>query len=422
MGLLERANTTALYRQALAAPVWCVVLLSLLWPGLICAHPLSYGTANIKLSHGEFRGELSLDSPPEYAVDAGPASASEQAERKRQLKQLIESGFVLQFDGAKSRTHVEVLELGTGPTALDSVRIRGDIPHEPKELVLHVAYDVGEMGVDLSGPLLDGRLRGYVSKGTSSETILLGATDKPQPWPRPWTAPGTQKKPSYPHAEASTGSAESGAEPKREVMVFSFWQYLKLGFRHIVPHGADHGLFVIGLLLTHSLLSGRLRWLKQLALQLSFFTLAHSVTLALGALGVVSVDAALVEPLIALSIVYVGVEPLLAKWWSSKGEPSKEQQRSKLWRRSSVVFAFGLLHGLGFASALSVKGLQEGALVTSLLAFNLGVEAGQLFVAAVVAALLFPVRTRGFYARFVLTPACVLIGLVGAFWFIERIT
>ena len=278
------------------------------------------------------------------------------------------------------------------------------------------------MGVDLSGSLLDGRLRGYVGKGTSSETILLGATDKPQPWPRPWTAPGTQKKPSYLHAEASTGSAEGGVEPKRQVMVFSFWQYLKLGFRHIVPHGADHGLLVIGLLLTHSLLPGRLRWLKPLALQLSFFTLAHSVTLALGALGVVSVGAALVEPLIALSIVYVGVEPLLAQWWPSKSEPSKEQERNRLWRRSSVVFAFGLLHGLGFASALSVKGLQEGALVTSLLAFNLGVESGQLFVAALVAALLFPVRMRGFYARFVLTPACALIGLVGAFWFIQRIT
>ena len=78
--------------------------------------------------------------------------------------------------------------------------------------------------------------------------------------------------------------------------------------------------------------------------------------------------------------------------------------------------------GLGFASALSVKGLQEGALVQSLLAFNLGVEAGQLFVAAVVAALLLSVRMRGFYPRFVLTPACALIGLVGAFWFIERIT
>jgi hypothetical protein len=404
----------------LAAPLlWCVVLL--LWPGLLWAHPLSYGTANIKLSHGEFHGDLSLDSPPEYAVDAGAASASEQAERERRLKQLLERGIVLQFDGVKSPTHAEVLTLGTGPNAVDTARIHGKVPHQPKELVIHVAYEVGELGVDLSGALLDGRLRGYVSKGTSSETILLGATDKPQPWPRPWTAPGTQKKPSYLHAEASTGSADGGAESKRQVMVFSFGQYLKLGFRHIVPHGADHMLFVIGLLLTHSLSAGRFRWLKPLALQLSFFTLSHSVTLALGALGVVSVDAALVEPLIALSIVYVGVEPLLAQWWSSKGEPSKEQQHTKVWRRSSVVFAFGLLHGLGFASALSVKGLQEGALVTSLLAFNLGVEAGQLFVAAVVAALLLSVRMRGFYVRFVLTPACAVIGLVGAFWFIERI-
>jgi len=406
---------------------------------LLLAHPLSYGTLDLTLSPGEFQGELVLDSPPEYAEAAGgasaPVQADVQAERKRELKQLLESGIVLQFDGAKSQTHAEVLELGTGAEAVDTARIRGKVPHQPKEFVLHVAYEVGELGVDLSGALLDGRLRGYVPKDTSSATIFLGITDKRQPWPRPWTAPGSGTRPSYRNAEgggatageesaggASTGSAGDDARRKRKVWVFSFGQYLKLGFRHIVPHGADHGLFVIGLLLTHSLLAGRLRWLKQLALQLSLFTLSHSVTLALGALGVVNVDADLVEPLIALSIVYVGVEPLLAKWWPSKGEPSKQQERTKLWRRSSVVLAFGLLHGLGFASALSVKGLQEGALVKSLLAFNLGVEAGQLFVAAVVAALLFPVRMRGFYARFVLTPACALIGLVGAFWFIERIT
>jgi hypothetical protein len=406
-----------------------------LWPGLLLAHPLSFGTADITLSPGEFHGKLVLDSPPEYAEATGPASETEQAERKRQLKQLIENGFVLQFDGANSKTHAEVLTLGTGPTGVDTVRVHGKIPHEPKELVIHVAYEVGEMGVDLSGSLLNGRLRGYVPKQTSSATIYLGATDKPQPWPRPWTAPGTGKKPPERNAGAgdasareaswggaSTGSAGDGAAQRGEVWALGFWQYLTLGFRHIVPHGADHVLFVIGLLLTHSLLPGRFRWLRQLALQLSLFTLSHSVTLALGSLGVVNIDADVIEPLIALSIVYVGVEPLLAKFWSTPGEPSKEQKRTQLWRRSSVVFAFGLLHGLGFASALSVKGLQEGALVKSLLAFNLGVEAGQLFIAAVIGALLLAVRMRGFYARFVLTPTCALIGLVGAFWFIERIS
>ncbi len=436
MGLLERANPSGLYLRGLAVPVlWSVVLLSLVWPGLLCAHPLSYGTASITLSHGEFQGELELDSPPQYTQAAGGTNASAQAERKRELKQLLERGIVLQFDGVKTQTHAEVLGLGTGPDAVDTARIRGKVPHQPKELVLHVAYEVGELGVDLSGALLDGRLRGYVGKGTSSAPIFLGITDKPQPWPRPWTKPGSGTRPSYRNADgggatagdtsaggASTASAEDGGARKRRGMVFSFGQYLKLGFRHIVPHGADHVLFVIGLLLTHSLLAGRFRWLKQLGLQLSLFTLSHSVTLALGALGVVSVNAKLIEPLIALSIVYVGLEPLLAKGWSSKGEATEQQERVKLWRRSSVVLVFGLLHGLGFASALSVQGLQEGALVTSLLAFNLGVEAGQLFVAALVAALIFPVRMRGFYARFVLTPACALIGLVGAVWFIQRIT
>ncbi len=415
--------------------LWCVALLCLLWPRLLLAHPLSFGTADIELSPGEFRGKLVLDSPPEYAEDAGAASASEEAQRRQELKQLIESGLVLLFDGAKAQTQAEVLELGYGPKAVDTLRIHGKIPPDSKELVIHVAYEVGEMGVDLSGPLLDGRLRGYVPKDTNSATIFLGANSKKrQPWPRPWTAPAATKKPQGNAAgaaatagegadgSASPGKARADATRERKVWAFSFWQYLQLGFRHIVPDGADHLLFVIGLLLTHSLAAGRFRWLKQLAQQLSLFTLSHSLTLALGALGVVNVDADVIEPLIAVTIVYVGVEPLLAKWWSSKAELTKQQERARFWRRSSVVFAFGLLHGLGFASALSVKGLQEGALVKSLLAFNLGVEAGQLFVAAVVAALLVPVRTRSFYARFVLTPACVLIGLVGAFWFIQRVT
>jgi hypothetical protein len=183
-------------------------------------------------------------------------------------------------------------------------------------------------------------------------------------------------------------------------------------------------LFVVGLLLSHTLLPGRWSWLRGLALQLSVFTVAHSVTLALGSLGAVSANSRIIEPLIALSIVYVGIEPLLLGWWLDRAGAANgpKSQRLALWRRSSVVFLFGLLHGLGFAAALATRGLDPGALFSSLLAFNLGVEGGQLCVAAVGAALCFGLRPRPFYKTWVLAPLCALISGVGLFWFIERLS
>jgi hypothetical protein len=182
----------------------------------------------------------------------------------------------------------------------------------------------------------------------------------------------------------------------------SFARYVAIGFEHIVPKGLDHILFVVGLFL----LSPHLR---PLMWQVTCFTLAHSVTLGLGIYGVVSVPAAIVEPLIAASIVFVAVEnlftDLLQKW------------------RPFVVFAFGLLHGLGFAGVLSEIGLPREEFVTGLIGFNLGVEIGQL---TVIAACFFGIglwfRHRHWYRQIITMPASAAVALVGAFWFVERIT
>ncbi|MCC1492648.1 HupE/UreJ family protein [Cognatishimia sp. F0-27] len=152
----------------------------------------------------------------------------------------------------------------------------------------------------------------------------------------------------------------AGGDAKSGFGVFA--EYIPVGFDHIVPKGLDHILFVLGLFFLSSRL-GTLIW------QVSAFTLAHTVTLALGALGYVSVPAAIVEPIIAASIVYVAVENILS---------------DKLHRwRPVVIFVFGLLHGLGFASVLGEFGLPEGQFVPALLGFNLGVEFGQLTVIAI---------------------------------------
>ncbi len=142
----------------------------------------------------------------------------------------------------------------------------------------------------------------------------------------------------------------------------TFANYVPVGFDHIVPKGLDHILFVLGLffLSTH---------FRPLLLQVTSFTVAHTITLALAALGYVSVPSSIVEPIIAASIVFVAVENILTRGLSP-------------WR-PLVVFCFGLLHGLGFASVLGQFGLPAGAFIPALIGFNVGVELGQLFVIAV---------------------------------------
>lgn len=411
-----------------ALPVPAIALVTLV-SELASAHPMGFGSADIALKPGGFVGELVLDSPPEF-TDPGPAKPEDSEKppdtkaRGRNLQQQVEDGFVLVFDNQPAKTNARVLSLGTGPTAMDVVRISGKVPDGAKTVVVRTSTEQGDMGVELGGPLLPDALRGLVPKGSESSPLHLG----PNPPAQPWRLAAEQSV-AEPSGGRTTSRQEQLVSPKSEAakpepFSLSFLDYTSLGFRHIVPHGIDHVLFVVGLLLSHTLLTGRWAWLRSLVLQLSVFTLAHSVTLALGALGLVSINPDVIEPLIALSIVYVGVEPLLVGFWLERAGAATgpRAQRLALWRRSSVVFLFGLLHGLGFASALSTRGLDPGALFSSLLAFNLGVEGGQLCIAGAGAALCFGLRTRPFYKAWVLTPLCAAIAAIGVFWFFERIS
>ncbi len=189
------------------------------------------------------------------------------------------------------------------------------------------------------------------------------------------------------------GAAETGGA--------TFVRYLALGYEHIVPKGLDHILFVLGLFFFAL-------QVRPLLTQVTAFTVAHTVTLAVAALGIISVPAAIVEPLIAASIVFVAVENLRG------GDLGRG--------RTAVVFGFGLLHGLGFASVLGDIGLAQGQFLVSLIGFNLGVEAGQL---SVIAAAWFLVGLwfgrRWFYDPWIARPASVLIGAIGAWWVVERV-
>lgn len=181
----------------------------------------------------------------------------------------------------------------------------------------------------------------------------------------------------------------------------AFQSYVPVGFAHIMPLGIDHILFVLGLFF----LSMNLR---PLLAQVTAFTAAHTLTLALAALGIVSVSAAIVEPLIAASIVYVGVENVLSR-------------RMSPWR-PLVVLLFGLLHGLGFAGVLSEYDLGSSNFMAKLIGFNVGVEFGQL---AVIAAAFLTVGLwfgrKPWYKAWIANPASVVIAAVGAYWFVERV-
>lgn len=177
-------------------------------------------------------------------------------------------------------------------------------------------------------------------------------------------------------------------------------RFLPAGVHHILV-GPDHVLFLVGLLL----LGGTLR---RLALIVTGFTLAHSVTLSLAALGVLRLPAWVVEPAIALSIVYVGADNLLVR----------DGRDVRAW----IAFAFGFVHGFGFASVLGEMDLPPRALGLSLFSFNLGVEIGQLLVVAVVAAALGALRARSAaFGQRLAFAGSVVVMAAGAFWFAERL-
>lgn len=178
-------------------------------------------------------------------------------------------------------------------------------------------------------------------------------------------------------------------------------RYFRFGFEHILPLGLDHVLFVLGLFL----LSPRL---KPLLFQVTAFTVAHTLTLALASFGVVRLPPGVVEPLIALSIAYVAVENLF----------TKELTRF----RPLVVFAFGLLHGLGFAGVLGEMGLPREAFVVALLGFNAGVEAGQLTVIAGAFLAIGWLGRKSWYRHAITMPLSLAIAAVGLYWALERLT
>jgi len=190
-----------------------------------------------------------------------------------------------------------------------------------------------------------------------------------------------------------------------------FWStatlYVTIGIGHILPDGADHILFVLAIFLA----STRLR---ALVIQVSAFTVAHTVTLALAASGVITPSPAVVEPLIAFTIAFVAIENLffedMTRW------------------RPGVVFLFGLVHGMGFAGFFGELGLPPGQFWSALIGFNVGVEIGQLIVITAAAMIALAIRRAikdpegtTLYRQYVVRPGSLMIGATGLWWAVTRL-
>ena len=185
--------------------------------------------------------------------------------------------------------------------------------------------------------------------------------------------------------------------PVHEVVL----NYISIGFDHILPRGTDHILFIVGIFL----LSVQLR---PLLWQVTMFTIAHTITLGLAMTGYLDIPERIVQPLIALSIAWIGIENVFLPHLSK--------------HRLAIVFAFGLLHGIGFADALAEFGMPDGAFITALISFNIGVELGQVAIIGL-CLLTFGLwfRNRGWYRTLFVIPASLFIAAVGLFWMYDRL-
>lgn len=250
---------------------------------------------------------------------------------------------------------------------------------------------------DALPPLATFRLRGRMPADPRTLRWLYGLVI--DPYPLTVRRADGQSMTEWIQGSDWSGTIDLSGQFRRAERLEVMRNYFALGYTHILPKGLDHILFVLGLFL----LSVRPR---AILIQVTAFTVAHSITLALTMYGVVSAPARIVEPLIALSIAYVAIENLVTN-------------QLKPWRLG-LVFGFGLLHGMGFAGVLSDLGLPRGEFLTALLSFNLGVEAGQLTVIAIAALGVAWYRHRVWYHQRVVVPASIAIAVVGVYWTVTR--
>lgn len=371
--------------QVLASMLLAVLLVAGSSSGLR-AHEIRPAIVDLEFT-GEGRVELKMSlileaALAEVGAEHGDTDESPNARKYDQLRLMDEADLAIEFerfearflngvtlsaDGTAVPLSVDTVDLDpvgdTDFARLSRISLRGSLPLNAESVVFSFNPSFGPSVIRVADETGEYSYSAYLEDGGSSEPIPVkgGLT-------------------------ASAGQV--------------FLDYIGIGFTHIVPKGLDHILFVVGLFL----LSPRLR---PLLIQITTFTVAHSVTLALAMLGLISVPASIVEPLIAASIAFIAVENLVTS-------------RLSPWR-PFVVFGFGLLHGLGFAGVLTEFGLSPAHFVSGLIGFNVGVEVGQLAVVAACYALFGAwFSDKSWYRARITMPMSLAIAAVAVWWVAER--
>jgi len=357
-----------------------ILLIGLLLLASPAADAHEIGTTQVRLTlHGDHTWSAAITTAPQALVNKLEVEArlprssdlGDAALRARlgELSTVLARHVEVAFDGSPSPVSIAIarLELPSDVTLPAFVVLLANGPMPPEAHAVTWRYDL--------------------AYATYSLEFAAGETGSPS---SVWLE-GDEASPAFP--------VSGDIKPPTRVAIIG--QYLSLGFLHIVPHGLDHILFVLGLFL----LTTKLR---PILVQVTSFTIAHSVTLGLTMYGIVAVSASIVEPLIALSVAYVAIENITTS-------------RLTPWR-PAVVFAFGLLHGMGFADALKELHLPREAFVPALISFNLGIELAQL---AVIAAAFLAVaawhREKSWYRPRFVVPGSAAIAATGLFWTAQRI-
>jgi hydrogenase/urease accessory protein HupE len=354
-------------QQNLRRLVLTLLLLTSLIPS-VQAHPIPFSYLDIRVSQGQIEGtlvahivDLAHDrnvDPPESLLDARIAES-----KKPEIAELIKTRLTLIADG--QRIEPELLSVAALPDrqAL-SCELRFNNTTRPSALRIECALFPYDPQHQTFLNVYDGDNLAHQEIFTKDHLIFIYRGDR-QDW--------------------------------RSVLK----EFVPAGIYHIFT-GPDHVLFIIGLLL----LGGSVLRLLSIV---TAFTIAHSITLSLATLSLVNPPARLIEPAIALSIVYVGIDNLMV---------SSKSRDVRAW----IAFFFGFVHGFGFAGVLREFGLPQQGLGWSLFAFNFGVEIGQACIVIVVASLLAALRSRNqALSRGILVAGSVCVILAGSFWFIQRV-
>jgi len=407
----SRPPRTRIRWRWLAVAIAGVVVLASLAAPTLSAHDLSITHATLTFTPGRYQLDVVVDPESllarlEIYADRTPSTgvpAAEFADRIRALGAVALARTTVAFDGVPATSTFQFLPTATGapggpsgvtpggtpgvtsgaasgvtsggdpagstggPSMLPAgtIRFTGDVPAGARQCRVTYGLVLGSYALTLVSPAGQRSTPIWIAGGQPSPALDLRAGFVDPPW---WT---------------------------------TAFEYASLGFTHILPKGLDHILFVVGLFLLGT------RW-RPLLLQVTLFTVAHSVTLGLSMLDIVSLPSSIVEPLIAFSIAYVAVENLFTTELSP-------------WR-GALVFLFGLLHGLGFAGVLGELGMPRGQFGLALVSFNVGVELGQLSVIALATLAVGWWRLSNLerYRRWVVVPVSAAIAIVGLYWTATR--